>query len=785
MRKDWVIKKGDIANKPLIERLLAVRGITKKADIKEFLNPLDMKLSEPTAFCDMEKSVERLSKAIDEKQRIIIYGDFDADGITSTSVLMKTLTHLGANVGYYIPDRENEGHGMNTKAFMSLMTDKEHEKPKVIITVDCGISNVNEVAFIKSFGVDVILTDHHEAPEILPESFAIINPKAPNSLDESLSAKKIQELTALAGCGVAFKLAQALLLYYEKPEFIYELLPLVAVGTIADIVPLIGENRYFVMKGLELISKGQHYGLTKLLESAGYSLDAGINSDNIAFGVAPRINATGILDNVEIALKLLLSDNKIEIEYAVQTLNELNKTRQELCENTFLEAEEMYLNGNTDDNAIILFKKDWNVGIIGIVASKFVEKYYKPAFIMTYHSESKQYRCSARSVKGINLYDAIDSISELLNGFGGHEMAAGLSFSEEKATFEQVKQALNNTIKEMSEGQEFKPIVNIDLALDEKDLDITLVDEISKLEPFGASNPSPIFAINDFVLKEKTLMGEKKNHLRLKVQGNDAVYTCVWWSHGDISLVVGDKLDVAFSPKLNTFRDTTSLQLIVEDIHSENLKEEIVSNPNEIKFFDHRNKTDIFAQVEDYIKTSKLNIIVFAENQEVINSLKPYKAIFERVVSRQNVKKADSIMFFDYPPSEECMESIIKTVSPRHIHYMPCDNLNYNEQNLLKTISGMIKFACNNKNGEFDLQKSASFLALTEECIEKLINILTKCQMIKVLKQKDHTYVLEFLNNIELSHALHCIEYAEFKELLDEIVDYKTTLDYKSVNSEL
>ena len=777
MQKEWVIKKGDIANKPLIERLLAVRGITKKTEIKEFLNPLDMKLSEPTAFCDMTKAIERLSKAIDENQRIVIYGDFDADGITSTSVLMKTLTHLGANVGYYIPDREDEGHGMNTTTLTKLMTDKENPKPKVIITVDCGISNVNEVAFIKSFGVDVILTDHHEAPEILPESFAIINPKAPNSLDEKLTAKKIQELTSLAGCGVAFKLAQALLLYYEKPEFIYEILPLVAVGTIADIVPLIGENRYLVMKGLELISKGQHYGLAKLLESAGYNLEMGINSDIIAFGVAPRINATGRLDNVDIAMKLLLSDNKIEIEHAVQTLNELNKVRQELCDDTFLEAEEIYLSENTDNKAIVLFKKDWNVGIIGIVASKFVEKYNKPTFIITYHEKTNQYRCSARSIKGINLCDAIESISELLDGFGGHEMAAGLSFSEEKATFEQVKNALNEVIKEMSEGQEFKPIINIDLELDEKDLDITLVDEISKLEPFGASNPSPIFVINDFTLKEKTLMGEKKNHLRLKVQGNDALYTCVWWSHGDISLVVGDKLDVAFSPKLNTFRDTTSLQLIIEDIHSENLKEEIVSNPNEIKFFDHRNKTDILSQVEDYIKTSKLDIIVFAENQEVINSLKPYKTIFEKIVSRQNVRKADSIMFFDYPPSEECLDNIIKTVSPRHIHYMPCNYLQINEQNLLKTISGMVKFTCNNKNGEFDLLKSASFLSLTEECVEKLINILSKCNMIKITEQKNDKYILNFINNIELSQALHCSEYAEFKELLEEITDYKCNLD--------
>lgn len=773
MQKEWEFKKEDNANKPFIERLLAVRGITKKADIKDFLNPLDMKLSEPTAFCDMQKAVERLEKAIKDEEKILIYGDFDADGITSTSILLKTFKKLGANIDYYIPDRENEGHGMNTKTLVKIMTAK---KPKVLITVDCGISNLEEVKFLNSFGIDVILTDHHEAPEELPPAYAIINPKAQNSLDEKLSARKILELTSLAGCGVAFKLAQALLLYYEKPEFIYEILPLVAVGTIADIVPLIGENRYFVMKGLELISKKQHYGLTRLLESSGANFDAGITSDNIAFGIAPRINATGRLDNVETALKVLLSENNAEIEMAVQTLNELNKVRQNLCENTFLEAEEMYLKEGTDSNAIVLFKEDWNVGIIGIVASKFVEKYYKPTFIMTYHEESQQYRCSARSVKGIHLYNVLDMNADLFDGFGGHEMAAGLSFSKEKATFEQVKQALNETIKEMSEGLDLKPVIQIDLALDEKDLDLIIVDEISKLEPFGASNPAPIFAINDFILKEKTLMGENKNHLRLKVQGKDAVYTCVWWSHGDIGLVVGDKLDIAFSPKSNTFRDTTSLQLIIEDIHSENLKDTNPQNDSEIKVFDHRNKTDIFAQVEDYIKTSKMNIIAFVENPDVVSLLKPYKTISEKIVTRQTLKKADSIMFFDYPPTQEELENIIKEVSPHHVHYMSCGFTQINEQNILKTISGMIKFACNNKDGVFDLKKSASFLALTTECVEKLLSILAECGMITVLEQNDSEYKLEFVKNIELSHVLHCVEYADFKESLDEISAFKANL---------
>ncbi|MBR1942855.1 single-stranded-DNA-specific exonuclease RecJ [bacterium] len=779
MQKSWEFKKNDDAKKSLIERLLAIRGITKKTDIKNFLNPLDMKLSEPTAFCDMEKSVERIVKSIETEQKILIYGDFDADGITSTSILIKTLKHLGANVDYYIPDRENEGHGMNTKTLVKIMTSK---KPKLLITVDCGVSNVEEVKFLNSFGIDVIITDHHEAPEELPPAFAIINPKAPNALEEKLSAGKILELTALAGCGVALKLAQALLLYYEKPEFIYEILPLVAVGTIADLVPLIGENRYFVMKGLELISKGQHKGLTKLLESSGYNPENGITSENIAFGVAPRINATGRLDNVETSLKVLLSDNNAELDIAVQTLNELNKVRQNLCESTFLEAEEIYLKGNTNDNAIVLFNKNWNIGIIGIVASRFVEKYYKPAFIMTYHDESKQYRCSARSVKGIHLYNVLDANEEMFDGFGGHEMAAGFSFSEEKASFEQVKQALNETIKEMSEGLELKPFINIDLLLEEKDLDLTIVDEIAKLEPFGMSNPSPVFAVKDFVLKEKTLMGENKNHLRLKVQGKESLYTCVWWSHGDISLIAGDKLDIAFTPKLNNFRDNISLQLMIEDIHSEHLveQESHKNTQTEVKIFDHRNKSDILQQVEDYVATSKLEIVVFAENKEIVDGLKHYKFLSERVISRQSLKPADSIMFFDYPPAEEIFNEIINNVSPRHIHYMAC-NFKNDEQNILKTISGMIKFTCNNKNGKFELEKAASFLGLTVECIETLLQIFETCKMISVKEKNENEYNLKFIKNIELSQVLHCTDYIYFKELLSDIASFREELMKKTL----
>ena len=442
MKKEWIVESTNINEKSLIKRLLFTRGIKTEEEIKEFLNPLEMKLTSPFVFTDMEKTINRLSKAIENNEVIVIYGDFDADGVTSTAILYKTLKYLGANVHYFIPDRENEGHGFDNKALIKLMTTV---KPKVIISVDCGISDVNAVKFLNSFKIiDVIITDHHEAPEELPEAYAIVNPKAPNALDENLSTKQIEHLTYLAGCGVAFKVSQALLMKYEKTEFIYEILPFVAVGTVADVVPLLGENRYFVTKGLDLISKGKHDGLRQLLESAGYDITKGVTSENIAFGVAPRINASGRLDTVDAALKVLISENPQEVSMAVATLNEFNKIRQTLCQEIFAQADKMVQKEGNRNPAIVLYSDEWHIGIIGIVASKLVEKYYKPVFLMVYVKEKDQFRCSARSIEGVPLYDVLAANAELFDNFGGHKLAAGLGFTGSKTPFEVVKKALNS-----------------------------------------------------------------------------------------------------------------------------------------------------------------------------------------------------------------------------------------------------------------------------------------------------------------------------------------------------
>ena len=762
--KEWIFNKTDTAEKSLIKRLLYSRGIETDEDIKEFLNPLEIPLTHPKAFCDMEKSVKRISTAIENQEKIVIYGDFDADGVTSTSLLYKTLTYLNANVSYFIPDREKEGHGFDTKALVKLMTAL---KPKLIISVDCGISNFEEVNFIKSFKIDVIITDHHEAPERLPEAFAIINPKAPNALDEKLSAKQIRYLTALAGVGVAFKLAQGLLEYYNKLEYISSILPYAAVGTVADVVPLIGENRYIVTKGLELISSGKHYGLKRLIESAGYNVEKALTAETIAFGVAPRINASGRLDTVEAAIKLLISENPQEIEMAVHNLNEFNRIRQTLCQETFEQADDMVKKEGNKNPAIILFNSKWHVGIIGIVASKLVEKYYKPTFLMTYSEETKQIKCSARSIEGVHLYEVINEIGDMLDGYGGHSLAAGLSFSPEKTPFKSVKEQLNRIIKEATNGTSLKPFIKIDLELSPDEINLELVNEISQLEPFGASNPSPIFALKNCTLKQKRLMGDNKNHLRLILEAGGNEFTAIRWQEGDISLSPDDPLDLAFHPQINEFNGNTSVQLIIDDIHSPYLKEDEVSE-NTIKIYDHRKKTGILSQVNDYVRGSKLNIRIFAENKQICDELLPYKDLSNRIISRTNTEHCDALMFFDYPADRETFESVIQNSSPQAIHFMNYNIKYFDDKEFLKTITGMLKFACNNNDGKIELVRCASFLGKSVKLITMFFDLLNSMGIISIKSKMPDYYIVEIKSMENMPSVLKNPAYEEILNTAEE-----------------
>ena len=793
MKKEWIYNDNNLdekslmicrrSNSDLLKRLLFSRGIKTEDDINEFLNPLQMTLTSPYVFSDMEKAVNRLSEAIDNKETIVIYGDFDADGVTSTAILYKTLKHLNADIHYFIPDREKEGHGFNIKALIEL---KNKIKPHVIISVDCGISDVEAVNLINSFkfptdkgfaSIDVIITDHHEAPEILPKAYAIINPKAPNALSSDLSAKQIEYLTYLAGCGVAFKVAQALLTKYNKAEFINDILSYVAVGTVADIVPLLGENRFLVTKGLELISQGKHYGLKRLLESAGYDVTKGITSENIAFGVAPRINASGRLETVDSALKVLISDNPQEIEVAILTLNELNKTRQTLCKDIFEQADEMVKKEGNRNPAIILAHPDWHIGIIGIVASQLVEKYYKPVFLMAYNQETKEYRCSARSIEGVPLYDVISANSELLDGFGGHKLAAGLYFTEDKTPFEIVKNALNKTVKEYVSGKELKPFINIDLLLEPQDITVDLVESLSKLEPYGASNPSPVFALSNLTITDKKLMGSDNSHLKLTVSSGGNELTAIWWKHGDVTLEKGDNLDLAFHPQINEFNGNISVQMIVDDVLSDALVYDESTPHSKYQIYDRRCETGNLANINDYLKTSKkYKIGVFAESKSVKDYIKPYDAIMSKTFTRQDVPKSDIVLFFDYPADRQTLDDILEKSQSKILYFMNYEPKIFDEEDFLKTFGGMIKYASNNLNGKIELVRCASALCKSVKVIEMLLNLYEEVGFIKIIDKNSSFYIIEFKLIDDISKVLNNQKYSLIYELMMECEEFQKGL---------
>lgn len=778
--KNWKIKEKkelsqelvDAAGNELLAQLLVQRGIDTTNKIQDFLNPAQMKISSPYVFTGMEKSVSRIFDAIEKQEKITIYGDFDADGVTSTSLLYKTLLHLGANVDFYIPNRENENHGLNTKALVKLIA---KNKTKLIITVDCGVSDVEQINFANGFKVDVIVTDHHESPENLPDAFAIINPKAFNALEKDLSIEEIDSLNQLAGVGVAFKLACALLEKKEAFDFVNEILPLVAVGTIADVVPILYENRALVNTGLKLIENGQHYGITKLLEVGGCSLENGVTSENIAFGVAPRINAAGRLDTVDNAVKLLISDNKSEIHMCVEELNNLNRIRQDLCDNIFEEAVAM-LHSEPAQESIILYNSEWHLGIIGIVASKLVEKYYKPVFLMTKDQNTGFIRCSSRSIPEVHIRDAIADNDNLFEYYGGHSQAAGLVFDPKKNSFETVKHCLNESIKNQLDGNELVPSVFIDLQVEPNEISLDLLDTIKKLEPFGEGNKTPLFMSKDLILTNSRTMGANNNHLKLFCEGKGRNFECVYWNHSEINVPQGKSFDAVFYPKLNTFNGVTNIQLDLQDLKSEFA---IQAEKQESKIYDHRKKTNIYNQINDYLMTTKVSTVVYSCNKTVSDTLKPYNCIFERIASRKNMKKSSQIMFFDYPASKSIMAELFKKTGAKTCHFMNYNNKPVDVQELIKNVSGMLKYVDSNRNGDVNLCDISDFLSVSDEVIELCLDLFESLGMIEVLAKNSMNYKIKFLCAVEFSKIKECDMYEELQVELQKIVDYRQSLCVK------
>lgn len=534
---------------PVTAMLLQIRGMEQPEEVMQFLGD-DAEFSDPFLMADMEKAVERIERAIEQFEKICVYGDYDADGVTSTALLYSYLEGRGADVSYYIPSRESEGYGMNMAA-----VEKMHEQDvQLIITVDNGISAVNEIAYAKSLGIDTVVTDHHKPPENLPDCCALVDP---HRIDCESPCKE------LCGVGVAFKLIMALEDdELDVDELLYQYADLAALGTIGDIVPLTGENRIFVKCGLSLLRDSNREGIRAMLEEASIT-PSKLTAGRVAFTLVPRINACGRLASSQKSVQLLLTNDREQAQEGAHKLGIDNAQRQQIERDILKTIEEKITQNHAirRDRVIVVDGEGLNPGVIGIVAARIKELYGKPALVLSRDGDTT--KGSGRSIKGFSLIDAVAACAQHLTYFGGHPMAAGLTMPSDQ--IEAFRLAINDYAKNL--GAMPQPVLDIDLKLNPAFLSTDIVNQTELLEPYGAGNPAPLFGLYNMVLKAIKPVGANK-HLRLTFSRGDTSVTAMRFSctPEEFPYRPGDVLDLAVTTDLNEYNGTASLSVIIRDI---------------------------------------------------------------------------------------------------------------------------------------------------------------------------------------------------------------------------
>ena len=532
----------------LLATILANRGIVEEKQIEKFLHPKRSDFYNPYEMPDMEIAVNRIVKAIENKEKTIIYGDYDVDGITSVTVLKSFLEERGLKVDEYIPNRLNEGYGLNNKAVETIAS----QGYTLMITVDCGISAVEEVKYANELGIETIITDHHEPGNELPDALAVVDAKRKDNK---------YPFRNLAGVGVVFKLSQAIgmRLGLEEKEYL-KYLDIVCIGTISDIVPLVDENRVIVKLGLKLVEQTKNLGLRSILKSAGYSK---IDSTTISFGVAPRINASGRMGHQEDALKLFLSKEINEVNELTQKLNDYNRIRQETEKNIYAEAIKQIEKDNlAEKNTIVVMGKNWHHGVIGIVSSKITEMYFKPSILLC--EEDDCGKGSGRSIPGFDLYEALTECKEFIDRFGGHSMAIGINIKKEK--FENFKDKLEE-IATQKHIEDIVPILKIDAQVSLDEISKDMVDSLKELEPFGEENKTPLFVFKNLKIDSIRALSEGK-HLKLTLKDSKNIVNAIGFNLGELTneYKIDDRVDVVGNLEINSFNGMENIQINIKDI---------------------------------------------------------------------------------------------------------------------------------------------------------------------------------------------------------------------------
>ncbi|OAS84962.1 MULTISPECIES: single-stranded-DNA-specific exonuclease RecJ [Metabacillus] len=629
---------------PLVASLLVNRGINTIEKAREFLQTKQQTFHDPFLLKDMDKAVHRIKTAIENREHILVYGDYDADGVSSTTVLLTTLSKLGAQADFYIPNRFTEGYGPNETAFRQV-----HEKGfSLIITVDTGIAAVHEAEVAKELGIDLIITDHHEPGPVLPDALAIIHPKQPGCP---------YPFKELAGVGVAFKLSHALL--GELPA---DLLEVAAIGTIADLVTLHGENRLIAKIGIEQLKSTSRTGLKALLKVAKVT-NSDINEDTIGFALAPRINAVGRLQSADPAVDLLLTEDAEEAIEIAQEIDLLNKERQKLVSTMTEEAIEQVESSFpiTDNPVLVIAKEGWNPGVVGIVASRLVERYYRPTIVLSVDKEKGVAKGSARSIIGFDLFENLSTCRDILPHFGGHPMAAGMTLELEDVDL--LRQRLVEKAKTILTDEDFTPITKVDVSCKLEDISVNSIEEMQLLAPFGMHNPKPIIQVEDVTLANIRKIGAEQNHLKLVFEQEehqlDSVGFGFGYIHDDLSPTV--TLSAIGELSINEWNNFRKPQLMLQDV-----------KVDQWQLFDYRGTRNVDKLLKNVNLVKNSTIITF--QSAIYEDLKQKgfdtNTIFVNTVSvAQNLNsKNKNLVLMDIPSSLDLLDSLFVQGKPDRIY---------------------------------------------------------------------------------------------------------------------
>ncbi|MBK9008132.1 MAG: single-stranded-DNA-specific exonuclease RecJ [Anaerolineae bacterium] len=745
----------------LLKQTLIRRGIATPDSARAFLHPEE---TPSTPFPEIENAVEIIYQAIQRKDRICVWGDFDVDGQTSTALLVQTLQSLGADVVYYIPIRGKESHGVHIESLAPIIDGGI----KLLITCDTGITAHDAIDYANSRGVNVVLTDHHDVGETLPNAKAIINPKL---------LPQGHPLKNLAGVGVAYKLAEALLRSddFSRQKTATEvatttsedLLDLVALGLIADVALLQSETRSLAQRGIRQLRKTNRLGLKVMAELSNTQLES-LTEETIGFTFAPRLNALGRLSDANPAVELLITNNPARARVLAAQIEGLNAQRR-LLTSQVTEAAEVQLREHPEllnEPAIVLSHPNWPGGVVGIVANRLVDRYHKPALLLT-ESDDGILRGSARSIEGLHITEAISSQKNSLLNFGGHPMAAGLSLQKENLT--SFRRGLGRAIeKQLGEIIREDPTLQIDSWLGLDEINLELADAIELLAPFGAGNPKLTFASRGITLKSIAEVGKTKEHLRLAVEDeNGNVQSILWWGGAGEELPeTGTQIDIAYSVRASTFRGEKQVNATFEEFRIVESKAiEIKERRLEIR--DWRLESGKWKELE--------NVLTWAEGADKAKGK-----------SRYELHPADELVIYTTPASPADLRAVLEIVKPNIVHVIGVSPAKEKTDEFLARLAGMAKFAINNKGGKVSVNELAVATTQRVNAVRVGLEWLSAGGHVTAVPEEDA--VLLSAGNGEANQYLQKELFVAVRGILDETTafrDYFSRADLKQFFSDL